>query len=259
MANRYLAAKVLAQSRQQARVPTGITCGKGMTKGALQPFSQSLGSHPCAFFSLLVDGCCFRAFPSLNQWAGCQPWSCASTQPCEAARHGDGARGHRALLAAFGGDNPNFPFFSPSSGNSCKRWKIITLWNRFDFLPGLLSLPDTLKTWGFWRENFITHDWSFSSPRVDSTLECLYRLGGAAECKYFSFSSSVFAKHLGLDRMLCCHLELHRLTLGRPFVPVPPCRLNSNPVRTLITWWSISPSLKPRLCCCTQQDLWPGG
>lgn len=111
MANRYLAAKPLAQSRHQAHVPTGITCGKGMTKGALQPFSQSLGSHPCAFFSLLVDGCRFRAFPSLNQWAGCQPWSCASAQPCEAARHGNGARGHRALLAAFGGNNPNFPFF----------------------------------------------------------------------------------------------------------------------------------------------------
>lgn len=156
MANRYLAAKPLAQSRHEAHVPTGITCGKGMTKGALQPFSQSLGSHPCAFFSLLVDGCRFRAFPSLNQWAGCQRWSCASAQPCEAARHGDGARGHRALLAAFGGNNPNFPFFPPSSGSSCKTWKIITLWNRFDFLPGLLSLPDTIKTWGFWRKNFIT-------------------------------------------------------------------------------------------------------
>lgn len=63
----------LPKAGHQACVPTGITCGKGMTKGALQPFSQSSGSHPRAFFSLLVDGCRFRAFPSPNQWATCQP------------------------------------------------------------------------------------------------------------------------------------------------------------------------------------------
>lgn len=72
-----------------------------------------------------------------------------------------------------------------SAGNSLKGWKIITLWNRFDFLPGLLPLPGSLKNWGFWRENFITHDWSLNSSRVGSTLECLYRLGGAVEYKCF--------------------------------------------------------------------------
>lgn len=63
----------LPKAGHRARVPTGITCGKGMTKGALQPFSQSSGSHPRAFFSLLVDGCRFRAFPSPSSWDACQP------------------------------------------------------------------------------------------------------------------------------------------------------------------------------------------
>lgn len=56
----YLAAKPLAQGWASSRVPSGITCGKRMTKGALQPFSQHSESHPCAFFSLLPDRCpCF--------------------------------------------------------------------------------------------------------------------------------------------------------------------------------------------------------
>lgn len=96
----------LPKAGHQARVPAGITCGKGMTEGALRPFSQNSGSRPCAFFSLLADGCRFRALsppppPPRTGGPRASPGSCASARHGGAARRRDVARGHRALLAAF--------------------------------------------------------------------------------------------------------------------------------------------------------------
>lgn len=67
--------------------------------------------HALVHFSLcsLTDAASVLATPRISGLRA-SPSSCASAQRREAARHGDVARGHRAVLAVFWGGNSNFPF-----------------------------------------------------------------------------------------------------------------------------------------------------